>query len=84
MAYSEQRGYLFFFIYFSQENLIKNEERETMGYRKRGGRGGGIENANPAIPLPHSPLSPVSYPLMQNIELKELIRMCAEIGNCGA
>lgn len=32
-------------------------------------------------PFPHSP---VSYPLMQNIELKELIRMCAEIGKCGA
>lgn len=30
MAYSE-RGYLFFFIYFPQESLIKNEERETMG-----------------------------------------------------
>lgn len=30
MVYSEQRGYLFFFIYFPQENLIKNEERETM------------------------------------------------------
>lgn len=32
-------------------------------------------------PLLHSP---VSYPLMQNIELKELIRMYAEIGKCGA
>lgn len=32
-------------------------------------------------PLPHSP---VSYPLMQNIELKELIRMYAGIGKCGA
>ena len=36
----------------------------------------------PSLPLPPPP--PVSYPLMQSEELKELIRMCAEIGNCGA
>lgn len=63
-------------------------KKKRQGGRKkggRGGRGGGTENANPAgaffSPLPHSP---VSYPLMQNIELKELIKMYAEIGKCGA
>lgn len=50
----------------------------------RGGRGGGIENANPAGIFPPIPYSPVSYPLMQNIELKEVIWMYAEIGKCGA
>lgn len=36
MAYSEQMGYLFFFIYFPQENLIKNEERERPWAKEKG------------------------------------------------
>lgn len=42
------------------------------------------KNANPAGAFSLLPHSPVSYPLMQNIELKEVIRMNAEIGKCGA
>lgn len=62
------------------------KERPWAREKGRGVRGGGIENANPPAPPPPTPLShsPVSYPLMQNIELKELIRMYAEIGKCGA
>lgn len=65
-------------------------KKERQGLEKkggRGGRGGGIENANPAGSFPPFP-TPLclilSSMFMQNIELKELIRMYAEIGKCGA
>lgn len=49
------------------------------------GGGGCTENANPAEAFfPQLSLSSVSYPLMQNMELKELIRMYAEMGKCEA
>lgn len=36
MAYSEQRGYFFSFIYFPQETLIKNEGRERPWAEEKG------------------------------------------------